>query len=169
MTTGERRNGIMEKLRATSRPISASVLANDFGVSRQIIVGDIALLRAEGMPVNATPRGYVLSGKEEGLIKTVVCTHSMEDTAPELYIMVDNGCTVIDVSVEHSVYGMLSGELHLSSRYDVSQFIHRLETGEIQPLSSLTGGVHTHRIKCTDEECYKRTYAALRAAGFIYE
>ena len=46
MKAAERRQKIMASLSQAQVPISASALASQFGVSRQIIVGDIALLRA---------------------------------------------------------------------------------------------------------------------------
>ena len=97
MKAEERREAIAAALRA-DRPISAITLANRFSVSRQIIVGDIALLRAGGMEIAATPRGYKLE-TNSGLERAVVCVHDAEGLEPELLAMVDNGCTVIDVVV----------------------------------------------------------------------
>ena len=83
--------------------------------------------------------------------------------------MVDNGCTVINVTVEHPIYGQLTGQLQLSSRYDVSQFMEKLRKGEVAPLCQLTGGVHLHALSCPDEACFERTKAALSDAGLLYE
>ena len=87
------------------------------------------------------------------------------DTANELYLIVDNGCTVVDVVVEHPVYGELVGALQLKSRYDVGQFLSK--SAQSQPLSALTGGVHLHTIACPDEEAYERVCAALTEARFL--
>ena len=81
--------------------------------------------------------------------------------------MVDNGCTVLDVVVEHPVYGQLSGQLQLSSRYDVAEFIRRVEKEQATPLSALTGGVHLHRLRCPDEAACRRVRQALDEAGFL--
>ena len=124
MKAEERRKIIAQTLTA-DQPISATALAGKFSVSRQIIVGDIALLRASGLDVVATPRGYKL-GETTGLIRTVACIHNgVEELEKELLAMVDNGCTVIDVVVEHRLYGEITGQLSLSSRYDVQQFVER--------------------------------------------
>ena len=48
MDTAARRAAISETLRTAEKPVSASALARRYQVSRQIIVGDIALLRAAG-------------------------------------------------------------------------------------------------------------------------
>lgn len=167
MEASARRNAISEALAAASAPLSASALASQFSVSRQIIVGDIALLRAAGADISATPRGYVLSRKAIGLVRTVACHHTLEGTEQELLIMVDNGCTVLDVVVEHPVYGQLTGQLQLASRYDVAQFMESLSQEGATPLSALTGGIHLHTLRCPDEATYNRTCAALQEAGFL--
>ena len=79
MEASKRREYIVSKLAASKRPVSATVLANELSVSRQIIVGDIALLRASGEKIMATPRGYLLDGLQDENVYTVVCVHGMDD------------------------------------------------------------------------------------------
>ena len=124
MTASERRQQIARLLSASQAPISATTLSQELGVSRQIIVGDIALLRAAGQEITATARGYVIPA-QNGLLRRIACIHSAEETRDELDAMVDCGCTVVDVIVEHPVYGQLTAPLHLSSRLDVDQFMKR--------------------------------------------
>lgn len=156
-------------LQAGDTPISATSLASRFSVSRQVIVGDIALLRASGEGIEATPRGYVMRRAAVGIVTTLACVHDSADMEAELNIMVDNGCRVVDVIVEHPVYGQLTGQLDLSSRYDVSRFISSTIENEAQPLSSLTGGVHLHTLQCPDKDAVERVKEALEAAGFLYK
>ena len=87
--------------------------------------------------------------------------------ARELEIMVDNGCQVVDVVVEHPLYGQLTGQLHLSSRYDVQEFIRSVSESRAKPLSDLTGGIHLHNLLCPSQEAYQRVRSALDAAGFL--
>ena len=54
-----RRQEIIRLLSRTSGPISGSSLSGMLGVSRQVIVQDIALLRTEH-PILATAQGYLL-------------------------------------------------------------------------------------------------------------
>ena len=165
MKAEERRKRIRPTL-TEQQPISAAALARQFSVSRQLIVGDIALLRAAGMDIVATPRGYKL-GEHSGLLRAVACVH--EDEAGlerELLAMVDNGCTVMDVVVEHPLYGEISGQLSLSSRYDVQQFMEKSRNAA--PLSSLTGGIHIHNLRCPDEAAYQRVCQVLRELGILY-
>jgi len=167
MTAQQRRSVILDTLSQAERPVSAAALANRFGVSRQLIVGDVALLRAGGAAIDATARGYVMRTRQEGLLRQVACRHRGEDMQAELELMVDNGCTVLDVIVEHPLYGQLTGALGLSNRYDVRQFIQR--SNAAQPLSLLTEGVHLHTLVCPDEAALQRVKEELSAAGFLLE
>lgn len=167
MTASERRQAILNHLKNGTAPISATALAREYGVSRQIIVGDIALLRAGGAPISATPRGYLLDQESAGILHTVAVCHTDGEMGQELNICVDNGCTVIDVVVEHPVYGQLVGQLQLTSRYDVEQFLLRSNTESARPLSLLTDGVHLHTLRCPSEEAFQRVRAQLDAAGFL--
>ena len=167
-----RRSQIMDILKKADRPVSASALAERFGVSRQSIVGDVALLRASGEQIAATARGYLLqdAGPETfRFIGTVACRHTAEQLVDELYTIVDLGGTVIDVSIDHAVYGELTGRLGLSSRYDVDMFLQRVaeEKGAV-PLSTLTGGFHLHRIGCRDAETFGRIRERLSEQGILY-
>lgn len=169
MDTQERRQAIARTLEAASGPVSAASLAKTYFVSRQVIVGDIALLRAGGMDISATPRGYILPRSSADIIRTLACRHNMEQTEAELNAIVDQGCTVMDVIVEHPVYGQLTAQLHLSSRYEVSQFISRCHRSEASPLSTLTGGIHLHTISCPSQEAYLRVQSALRDMGILVD
>lgn len=170
MQSAQRRAAVLSVLEQETAPISATALARRFGVSRQIIVGDVALLRASGAQIDATPRGYVLSRPAAGGIKRqIACVHSAGDMVRELNLCVDHGCAVLDVIVEHPVYGQLVGQLQLFSRYDVQQFAARLARESAHALSELTDGIHLHTLLCPDEAAYERVCAALRSAGLLYE
>ena len=169
MRAEERRQAICDSLRASDQPVSAAALAARFSVSRQVIVGDIALLRAGGAQISATPRGYVCQRSPAGLIRQVACRHSGADMEAELNAMVDQGCTVLDVIVDHPIYGQLTGPLQLSSRYDVAQFIARCAQADAQPLSNLTEGIHLHTLSCPDEAAFTRVLESLRRLGVLLE
>lgn len=167
MNTSSRRRRILEYLKAADQPLSATALAQRLSVSRQIIVGDVALLRAAGEGVTATPRGYVLDRPRSGIARTVACLHRPEDMERELTMMVDQGCTVENVIVEHPVYGQLTGPLDLSSRYDVSEFVRKVKENSARPLSTLTDGIHLHTLRCPGQEAFDRVTAALEREGFL--
>lgn len=172
LNPSERRNQILEFLKQGNRPISAGSLAKKLNVSRQVIVGDVALLRAANQPITATPRGYVLESPDlrpGELIRTVACRHDRGKITQELYSIVDNGCGVLDVIVEHAVYGQISGRLQVFSRFDADDFVRRLEKGQALPLCDLTGGVHLHTISCPNEAAYRRVLEQLKCEGILFE
>ena len=169
MRAEERRQAILNTLNNAGHPVSATALARQFSVSRQIVVGDVALLRAAGANISATPRGYVVLREAGGLVRQVACQHDAAGMEAELNAMVDQGCTVLDVIVDHPIYGQLTGPLQLSSRYDVAQFIVRCAQADAQPLSNLTEGIHLHTLSCPNEDAFRRVQSALREMGVLLE
>ena len=170
MNSAQRREKILDMLNQKSQPLSASAIARELGVSRQIIVGDVALLRAAGEDIAATPRGYVLQEKEQNAFqRTIACRHEDCNLAKELYIVVDNGCAVLDVVVEHPVYGQISGQLQIFSRFDADQFLRKLRESSAPPLYALTNGVHLHTIRYHHEDDFQRVIEQLKAAGILFE
>ena len=168
MDAQQRRQMIASRLAESSQPLSAGSLAQELSVSRQIIVGDVALLRAGGLDITATPRGYLLPRGAAGVTCTLACRHTALQMEEELNAMVDQGCTVLDVVVEHPIYGQLTGPLHLSSRYDVAQFLTRCAQSAAAPLSQLTEGVHLHTVRCPDRQAADRVREALERLGLLY-
>lgn len=169
MQAPSRREKIVRTLLASSGPVPAGKLAALFGVSRQIIVGDIALLRASGTDITATPRGYVLTSHDEGIVHRIPCRHRSDGMKEEMQIMVDNGCHIRDVIVEHPIYGQLVGQLNISTRHDVEEFMIQVKQNDASALSDLTGGIHLHTVIFPDEETYARVLEKLRERGFLYE
>ena len=163
MEAASRRQAILDRLRTADRPVSASALAAGLNVSRQI--NSVQLAHRDFI----TPRGYVLPRANDGITRTIACRHTLAQTGQELDILVDNGCTVLDVIVEHPVYGQLTGQLQISSRYDVEQFLARIRDSDAAPLSMLTGGLHLHTLCCPNEDAYTRACAALKAAGLLLD
>ena len=168
MTGEKRRQIIVEKLKTSGTPVSATAFADEFGVTRQIVVADVALLRASGYPIRAEHKGYVIDKQDsDGIIKRIVVKHGKDNLVDELYAIVDNGGKVVDVVVEHSVYGKLSGELNLSSRYDVDCFVQKVNDTGASPLSFLTEGLHVHTIAVKDEQSFERIKTQLNKLGIL--
>lgn len=169
MKASERREKILIELKNIDEPLSASVLAAKYNVSRQVIVGDVALLRASGEEIAATPRGYIAATAEtDDKLMRIACIHSDSNMQKELNICVDFGCSVLDVIVEHPIYGELTGQLQLNSRYDVDQFMNLVKDTEAKALSELTSGVHLHTLRCPSKEAYLRVVDALKKEGILY-
>ena len=168
MTATERREAIWAQLQERQKPISATTLAGMLGVSRQIIVGDVALLRAGGARIVSTARGYIIPD-DSGSVRHIVCQHTAGQTQEELYAVVDGGCTVLDVTVEHPVYGEITAPLQLSCRHDVDEFVRKMLENAAQPLSLLTEGIHGHRLSVPSEDAFQRVQETLRQKGMLLE
>ena len=166
-----RRKQILERITKSETPISASLLAKNLNVSRQVVVGDIALLRAQGNEIIATARGYMIPEARDAnqYLGRVACKHSPEDTKAELYIIVDLGAVILNVIVGHELYGEMTGQLNLKSREDVDVFIDRVNSSEVKLLSELTMGVHLHTISCNDKSHFEEVYKALEQAGYLFK
>ena len=169
MTDGTtRRKELMKLLQNEMRPLSGTELARHFGVSRQVIVQDIALLRATDRNILSTNKGYVLyhpEQEEERSRRILASHHDKERMQEELYLIVDNG-GVCDVVVEHEIYGQLSADLILKNRRDVNEFVKKMGEISDQPLNVLTGGIHFHTVEAESEEILDCIEEQLRERGF---
>lgn len=163
-----RRQGILAWMRGHGEPIRGGELAQRFHVSRQCLVQDVAILRASGEQIEATPRGYRLPvSTKPGHRAILACKHPPERTQEELNILVDHGVKVLDVIVEHAIYGELRGSLLLESRADVQDFLAQVSSSHAMLLSSLTDGVHLHTVEAARPELISRAKAQLRQRGIL--
>ena len=169
MDNTERRKIILDKLMNSKEPIKGVDLAQAFDISRQVIVQDIALLRAQGEDIIATPQGYMIPfKKDDKIIKRVVCKHiGYDDMGEELQIMIDYGATIIDVIVEHPLYGEITGLLNISHKKDLDDFMDKITEKRAEPLSSLTEGVHIHTLEIENEKTFKEMERALNKKGYL--
>lgn len=168
MTGEERRERILDAIRAAGKPISGSALASECRVSRQIVVQDIALLRAAGYDIVSTTRGYLLQSPA-ALTRTYGVKHEDSQIEEELNAIVDMGGRVLDVYVEHSVYGKLRAELSIGSRRQVREFLDRIQNGKAQPLNNLTSGKHWHTVEAEGEETLDLIGQTLQKMGLLDE
>jgi len=168
MTTEERRKEVLRRLQETTQPLTGTRLSRELGVSRQIIVGDVSILRAEGQKIFATPRGYIMPDEESSQKKIIlVCQHSAEDMEAELNAIVDNGGAVLDVIVEHPVYGPLKSDLLLESRRDIRNFLTKMKKCQANPLLVVTGGIHLHTVRVPDEAAMNAIQQELQDLGIL--
>lgn len=164
----KRRRQILEQIRKADTPLSGGALGRAAGVSRQVVVQDIALLRTEGYPIVATARGYILEKPSTCTRLFKVC-HTSEETEEELRTVVDLGGTVEDVMVNHRAYGKISADIRIKSRRDIQVFMEQIRTGKSVPLLNVTSGYHFHHISADSEEILDEIREALREKGFLSE
>jgi len=166
MKVDERRKAIVALLSAQKAPLSGGSLARQFGVSRQIIVQDVSILKAAGYDILSTHSGYVLqhSPLKERVFKV---RHTTDQTENELHRIVDLGGTVVDVFVWHKVYGKMAAPLNISSRHHVQQFLEGVRSGKSTELMNITGGYHYHTVRAESDSILDRIGEALAQEGYI--
>lgn len=168
MSGTQRRQKILSMMRQSSKPLSGGALGSATGVSRQVVVQDIALLRTEGHPIVATARGYVLDEQKQ-IVRVFKMHHTTERTEEELTTIVDMGGCILDVMVNHRVYGKVTAPLNIKNRRDVMVFMNQLKTGKSTPLLNVTSGYHFHRVSAENEEILDEIEVALREKDFLTE
>lgn len=159
----------MNILEQTTAPLSGAALGKQLGVSRQVVVQDIALLRQSGAAIVATNRGYVVHAADDRPKRLFKVHHTIEQTGEELNLMVDHGAVVENVIVNHRTYGRMAADLGFSNRRDVARFLDELATGASTPLMNITSGYHFHEVSADSEEVLDELEQALADAGFLAE
>ncbi|NDO51632.1 transcription repressor NadR [Lachnospiraceae bacterium MD335] len=169
MEGDSRRDKIIAMLNQAPEPLSGAALAKQLKVSRQVIVQDIALLRAYDKNILSTNKGYILYQPETKAVykRTVSVMHTDGQMQDELYAIVDCGAHVLDVVVEHEVYGQITADLFLRSRTDVDEFIEKIAKSKAQPLKTLTNGAHFHTVEADSEDVLARVERQLDARGYL--
>ncbi len=166
MNGNQRRSLLLEELQNSKTAISGTAFASKYQVSRQIIVSDIALLRASGYDIISTNRGYLLNIPHSVSMQIKVLHDDME-TEDELNTIVDLGGIVKDVYVHHKVYGVLSADLNVRSRKNVTDFMEGIKSGKSTPLKNITSGYHYHTITADSHETLNLIYQELDKKGYI--
>lgn len=170
MNAEERREDILKLLAESDSPLSGTDLARRLAVSRQVIVQDIALLRAVNKNILSTNKGYLLFHEEEkkkGMKRSVKVRHTQQQILDELYTIVDLGGHILDVVVAHEIYGQITCDLIINSRQDAKSFVEQCEKSHAKGLSMLTDGVHYHTIEADTEEVLDRIEAMLSEKGYL--
>lgn len=165
-----RRKRIIDILQESRVPVSGTELADKCGVSRQIIVQDIALIRAENKDILSTNKGYILLQSYMGnneIIEVICVKHDSDKVFEELCIVVDFGGKMLDVFVEHEIYGQIRADLIINNRQDAEEFVQKLNNSSAKPLKELTGGCHYHTIAAPDKKTIERIKDELKEKNIL--
>ncbi len=166
MTGQERRDAMIEIIQNSEKPVSGTALAKQFAVSRQVIVQDIALIRAAGYEVLSTHRGYLL-GQKNSVTRIFKVSHTDEEIADELNLIVDLGGKVLDVQINHKVYGRMKADLGIHSRKQVQDFMEEIRSGKSSPLKNITSNYHYHTVEADSEEVLDLIGKELNKRGYL--
>ncbi len=166
MKADKRRTEITSILLEEGRAVSGSELSERLGVSRQIIVQDISVLKACGYEILSTHSGYIIKSsplKE----RTFKVKHTSSETEDELTKIVSLGGTVVNVFVWHKVYGKIEGKLNIFSKRGIDQLIEGIKSGKSTELMHVTSGYHYHTVRADSEETLDKIGEALEKSGYI--
>jgi uncharacterized protein len=170
MISKNRRDRIKELLTTSKETIKGQSLAEMFNVTRQVIVKDIAIIRAEGLNIIATPEGYMVPSDNNLKIKRVIAVmHSRSDMGDELKSIIKYGCTIEDVIVEHPLYGEIKAMLMIKNLFDLEKFEEKFNNYGAEPLSALTNGIHLHTISCDNEVVMDKVLVELDKKGYLIQ
>ena len=168
MNSEARRKRIGEMLTVSENPIKGVTLAEEMGVTRQVIVKDIAILRAGGEKIISTPEGYIKQNDQKHYYKKVLAVvHNSDEIEDELSTIVKFGGIIEDVIVEHEIYGEIRGMLMLKTLYDVQKFIEKTKSSKSEPLMALTGGIHLHTVMAESMEILDKIEEELRRKKYL--
>ena len=166
MSGEERRGKIIQALKNSDKAVSATTLAKEVDVSRQVIVQDVALLRANGKNIFSTNRGYLIQEDEE-TTRVFKVQHEDDEVEKELTTIVDLGGTVEDVFVYHKVYGVLRAEMNIKSRMDIRNYMEEIRSGKSSLLKNVTSGYHYHTVRAERVEILDMIQEELQKKGLL--
>lgn len=167
MDSNKRREDIIVRLIENNHPIKGTDFAKLYNVTRQIIVKDIAILRARGNKIIATPDGYIIANEENRVKSVIAVSHNSDDIREELEIVIKYGGIIEDVIVEHPLYGEIKAMLMIKNLNDINNFIEKYKVNRAKPLSVLTNGIHIHTISADDEVNMDLIKRELKEKGFV--
>lgn len=166
MTGEERRALIIDLIKKNDKPISGTKLAETCQVSRQVIVQDVALIRASGYDIMSTNRGYVIQ-EQKSFRRTFKVQHTEDQVKEEMNSIVDLGGKMLNVSVNHKIYGRMEAELNVGSRKKVKEFMDDIRSGKSSPLMKITSNYHYHLVEAESEEILDEIESMLEGKGML--
>ncbi|MDO5707329.1 MAG: transcription repressor NadR [Andreesenia angusta] len=170
MKTVERRKKIKSLLEKSNKPIKGIDIAKEFNVSRQVIVQDMAILKAEGFDFVSTPVGYmILKTDNSKIIKRIAVKHGFDEIEKELNIILKYNGVIKDIIIEHSIYGEIKGNLNINNNIDLQEFLKVLDNNKDEPLSYITNGLHIHTIEVEKNSDYESIIKELKEEKILFE
>lgn len=166
MNGEERRQTLIRLIKDSEEPLSGSQLAEKLNVSRQIIVNDVALIRATNIDIISTNKGYMIKSP-------VYCTrvfkvnHADTEFMDEMNTIIDAGGKIKDVIIDHPVYGKISAPLEIYSRNDIIKFKEKMQSDNAVPLCNITSGIHYHTVLGYSESILNDVEQALKGKGYL--
>lgn len=165
MNASQRREEILSYIKQSPNAVSGGMLSKQFGVSRQIIVSDIAYLKDMGNDIIPTNKGYIFSRPvAQRVVKVVHTDGEIED---ELSSIVNMGAKILNVFVWHKIYGKIEAPLNVGTTMDVKEYMQGLRTGRSGPLKRVTSEYHYHTLEAENESILDSVERMLSQKGYL--
>ena len=165
-----RRETIKQMLLTARQPMTGTALAQELHVSRQVIVQDIALMRAEQLPILSTNKGYLLRPEDTPTPqpkRVFFVRHSTDQVLDEFMTVIELGGRILDVAVEHELYGQIRVDLLIENAQDALDFDRRLSHCKDNPLKVLTDDCHFHTVSAPSEKLLDLIEKEFQAKGYL--
>ena len=170
MGSNERREKLLQILKKSDKPVKGSELSAELQVSRQVVVKDIALLRASGLEIIATSNGYIVLNSVKNEFKIKCKNHKSDvELYDELQTIIDLGGKVKDVIVDHPTYGVLKADLNVATNRDLKNFMQKAATNEFKQLSLLSPDYHMHTIEVDNDDIFEEIQKELKSKNILFE
>lgn len=170
MTGEKRRLLILQMLKEQQTPLSGTALSNHFHVSRQVIVQDIALMRAENHSILSTNKGYLYRTQETENTqpkRVFFIRHNTAQVLDEFMTVIELGGKILDVAVEHEIYGQIRVDLLIETVQDAQEFYAKLLVCKDNPLKVLTDDCHYHTVTAPSEKLLDLIESELKAKNYL--
>lgn len=165
MTGEKRREQILSAIQQAPGPVPGAALAQACHVSRQVIVQDIALLRAARYPILSTTRGYVLQSRCLSRVFRILPPD--EGLKPILFSIVDNGGRVRNMFQPGTNGSRLEFRLNLHARSEVEAFLQGLTKPEGKLLRILVSQPHCQVVEADSKAILDRIEDTLSTKGYL--
>jgi transcriptional regulator of NAD metabolism len=166
----ERRKELLGILSKIEIPVPGHELAKKLRVSRQIIVQDIALLRVQDHNILSTNKGYMIyksNHHEHRCERVFYVNHTQGQVLDEFYTIIDLGGRVLNLFIEHELYGQIQVDLIINNRVDAKEFVDKLDCCTAKPLNTLTDGWHYHTVEAASERLLDLIEDELRKRNYL--
>lgn len=169
MDAESRRKEILKLLTGSDLPVKGQEIAERFDVTRQVVVKDLAILKAKNPGIVSTYGGYLMLKEKDSHKRIFRVKHDSEGIYEELRIILKYGGIVEDIIIDHPYYGELRGNLFINSLNELDKFLKEFKETKALPLSELTGGIHMHTVTCQDEKSLDLIEKELSEKGYLTE
>ncbi len=129
-------------------------------------------MRAENYGIISTNKGYILRSERTGNTqpkRVFFVKHNTDQVAQEFNTILELGGKILDVAVEHEIYGQICVDLMIETNAEAADFCEKLLTCRDNPLKVLTDDCHYHTVAAPSEKLLDLIEEELQQKGFLIQ